>query len=86
VSGDGINNDGFPPSLAYRTFPLDGVTVNGLAIGGHDPGVGAYYRAELIRGPGAFVEDAADFDDFERAILRKLVREMAPQVVGRAGR
>jgi hypothetical protein len=34
VSGDGINNEGFPPLLAYENFPLGEVTVNGLAIGG----------------------------------------------------
>lgn len=86
VSGDGVNNAGFPPRLAYRHFPLDDVTVNGLAIGGHDPDVFEYYRAELIRGPGAFIEIATDFNDFERAMRRKLVREMGTRVVGALSR
>lgn len=75
VSGDGENNEGFPPALAYAHFPLGGVTVNGLAIGA-EAGVGAYYRREVIRGPGAFVERAADFADYERAMRRKLRREL----------
>jgi len=75
VSGDGINNEGFSPALAYRNFPLDEVTVNGLTIGGEDDLV-RYYKRELIKGPGAFVEQARDFEDFEAAIQRKLVREL----------
>ena len=30
----------------------------------------------MIAGPGAFVEIAADFADYPRAILRKLLREI----------
>ncbi len=84
VSGDGVNNDGFPPLLAYRNFPLDEVTVNGLAIGGREDDLPGYYRRELIKGPGAFVEEAADFRDFERAMRRKLVRELEARAIGRA--
>jgi hypothetical protein len=76
VSGDGRNNEGFPPDLAYKNFPLDGITVNGLAIGNADEGMVDYYYQELIRGPGAFVERAAGFDEFEAAMRRKLLREV----------
>ncbi|MCE8442492.1 DUF1194 domain-containing protein, partial [Rhodovulum sulfidophilum] len=85
ISGDGINNDGFGPELAYRNFPFQGITVNGLAIGGGSPSdteVFAFYRDRVIRGPGAFVEIARDFADFERAIRRKLMREVAARVYG----
>ncbi|MBK1636017.1 DUF1194 domain-containing protein [Rhodovulum adriaticum] len=85
ISGDGINNDGFGPDLAYRNFPLAGITVNGLAIGGateDDAQVFRFYREQVIRGPGAFVETARDFTDFERAMRRKLTREMAARVYG----
>ncbi len=75
ISGDGVNNEGFSPALAYAHFPLDRVTVNGLAIGGEDDLV-AYYRREVVKGPGGFVEEAADFRDFHRAMRRKLVREL----------
>lgn len=85
ISGDGVNNDGFGPELAYRNFPFKGITVNGLAIGGatdNDAEVFAFYRDEVIRGPGAFVETASDFADFERAMQRKLQRELAARVYG----
>lgn len=84
VSGDGENNEGFEPLLAYRHFPLNGVTVNGLAIGGSMPldGLVRYFRREVIRGPGAFVETATDYGDFERAIRRKLEREVSAIAVG----
>ncbi len=86
VSGDGENNEGFPPELAYRNSPLGGVTVNALAIGGSIPldDMVAYYRREVIRGPGAFVEQAQGYEDFERAIRKKLEREVAALVVGAA--
>ncbi len=39
-----------------------------------------YYRENVIQGPGAFVEIARDYDDFARAFLRKLLREISPLV------
>ncbi len=83
VSGDGRNNHGFPPRLAYKHFPLDGVTVNALAIGGATDltGLAAYFRSEVIKGPGAFVEEARDHEDFERAMRRKLEREVGLAIV-----
>lgn len=88
VSGDGVNNDGFGPQIAYENFDLADVTVNGLAIGGateNDRDVFDFYRRELIKGPGAFVETASDFDDFERAMRVKLLREVKAKVIGSAG-
>jgi len=76
IAGDGENNDGFPPALAFEHFALSGITVNGLAIGGAGAAIGAYYEAEVIRGPGAFVEYATSHDDFATAIRRKLEREL----------
>ncbi len=40
----------------------------------------SYYRQNVIQGPGAFVEIADDYDDFARAFLRKLLRELTPLV------
>ncbi|WP_413876143.1 DUF1194 domain-containing protein [Albidovulum sp.] len=82
VSGDGKNNEGFPPASAYRAFDFDRVTVNGLAINGGEAGVADYYRAEVIRGAGAFVIEAETFRDYERAIRAKLVRELQGPVIG----
>jgi len=84
MSGDGINNEGFTPEIAYRNFPLAEITVNGLVIGGGADDLVGYYRRELIKGPGAFVEVAADFNDFERAMRRKLVRELEARTIGSA--
>lgn len=83
LSGDGPNNEGYPAGSAYRAFPFEGVTVNGLVI--LDEGGGGtlnHYRTQVIRGPGAFVEIAQGFESFEAAMERKLVRELAARVIG----
>ena len=82
VSGDGINNEGFGPRLAYRHFPLADVTVNGLVILGHDAEVLEFYRNEVIRGRNAFVEIANGFEDFHKAMTRKLYREVNDIMLG----
>lgn len=82
VSGDGINNQGFPPALAYKYFPFAAITVNGLVILGHDAQVTAYYHREVLRGPGAFMEVAQGFEDFEVAMSRKLYREISDIMLG----
>ena len=76
VSGDGVNNEGYEPALAYKNFDFSNVTVNGLVITGEKPDPVAYYRRHVIRGPGAFVEVARDFSDYEAAMKRKLLREI----------
>lgn len=87
VSGDGENNHGFGPATAYAHFPLDDVTVNALAVGGAESltAMVRFYEAQVIKGPGAFVEAARDYSDFARAMRRKLIREVMPQIIGRAG-
>lgn len=79
LSGDGKNNNGFSPALAYKHFPLGDVTVNALAIGGaiELQDLTRYFRREVIQGPNAFVEVAQDYTDFERAMRRKLEREVS---------
>jgi hypothetical protein len=82
LSGDGQNNDGFPPAAAYEHFPFDAITVNGLAIGGASNGIADYFEAEVIRGPGAFVEYARSHADFAEALRRKLERELRVMILG----
>jgi len=82
VSGDGTNNEGFPPSAAYENFPFSGVTVNGLVIQGREEGVLEFYQGQVAYGPGAFVEYAEGFRDFENAMGRKLFREINGMVLG----
>ena len=89
VAGDGQNNEGFGPRQAYANFPFDGVTVNGLVINGADfegeTGLIGFYKGQVIRGPGAFIEVADGFEDYERAMRRKLKREVSPPVLGAVG-
>ncbi|MEO0499555.1 MAG: DUF1194 domain-containing protein [Pseudomonadota bacterium] len=79
VSGDGVWNDGPRPSEVWPTLS-PGVTVNGLVILGATPDPYAFYEAEVIGGPGAFVEVAASFTDYAEAIRLKLLRELAPSL------
>ncbi|WP_188790319.1 DUF1194 domain-containing protein [Salipiger pallidus] len=82
VSGDGITNDGFRPRQAYRNFPFQDVTVNGLAVTGSDPRVLEYFIGEVAHGPGAFVEMAEGYEDFRRAMTMKLFRELNDMIIG----
>lgn len=76
LSGDGVNNDGFGPAAAYREFDFAGITVNGLVIGGGNLELISFYQFEVVHGPDAFVEVAADYADYARAMRRKLLREL----------
>lgn len=86
MAGDGQNNEGFGPKQAYRAFPFDDVTVNGLVVNGADfeaeTGLIGFYERQVIRGPGAFIEVAQGFEDYKRAMKRKLERELSPPVMG----
>jgi len=84
ISGDGVNNYGYGPAEAYRHFPFRDVQVNGLVILGDDPEVEAFYRREVLRGSGAFVEIAHGFEDFRTAMTRKLFREINDMMLGAA--
>lgn len=92
ISGDGPSNKGPHPGSLTKAS-VTGITVNGLVVGPQSrantskdlsqvTSLQAYYKRHVIRGPGAFVETAVDYEDFARAMQRKLQREMAtPQVV-----
>jgi len=86
MAGDGENNEGFPPASAYAEFPFAEVTVNGLVVDtpDDDPEIDliAYYRDQVLHGPGAFLEVAQGFEDYERAMRRKLLRELRPRAIG----
>jgi Ca-activated chloride channel homolog len=76
VAGDGVNNDGFPPASAYWTNDMAGITVNALVIEGDLPPPAPYYREEVTRGLGAFLEIATSYEDYATAMRRKLLREI----------
>ncbi len=86
MAGDGQNNEGFPPASAYREFPFQGVTVNGLVVNAADfegeVGLVAFYKSQVLHGPGAFVVIADGFEDYERAMRRKLERELSLPSIG----
>src|SRR5207237_5901982 len=93
ISGDGIANFGLPPSVACDRIVAAGISINALAILTEEPWLEAYYRSNVIGGPGAFVLAARDFRSFADAMLRKLVQEIAggapsltvPRLRGRKG-
>lgn len=93
ISGDGTHNTGGDPRLHRPELASRAITVNGLVIGIDSPRGGdirqleigelsSYYNAFVIFGPGAFVETALGFADFERAMRRKLLRELEGPVFG----
>jgi hypothetical protein len=84
LSGDGQNNDWLAPARVYARQDFGDILVNGLAIGGHETDIAAYYASEVIRGPGAFVISARTHADFPPAIRRKLERELTGPVFGGA--
>ncbi|MDG1471486.1 MAG: DUF1194 domain-containing protein [Ascidiaceihabitans sp.] len=90
IAGDGQNNEGFRPAAAYREFAFRDVTVNGLVVNAADfeaeTGLIAFYQREVLHGPGAFLEIAQGFEDYERAMRRKLERELTPHVIGQSER
>lgn len=86
VSGDGPNNFGRRVDDARDATLARHITINGLPIindrGGpgsryNIPDLDEYYRGCVIGGPGAFIVVARNFEDFARAIRRKLVLEIA---------
>ena len=86
MAGDGQNNEGFGPRLAYREFAFSDVTVNGLVVNAaefaSETDLIAFYQNEVLWGPGAFMEVAQGFEDYERAMRRKLERELTPTMIG----
>lgn len=87
ISGDGKNNTGPNPGDLHALLDQNNMTLNALVIGsdqiqGDDhrqvqiSELSAYFRARVIHGPDAFVETALGFQDYETAMVRKLLREI----------
>ena len=81
ISGDGVNNVNVPPHAARDAAVRAGVTVNGLAIVNETRDLASYYRHNVIGGPGSFVVEAQDYEDYIDAIRRKLIREIREKLV-----
>ncbi len=83
LSGDGRTNQGSQPSKARDAAVALGITINGLAILNEDPLVDRHYQAQVIGGTGAFIMRADDYEDFTRAILQKLIKEISGAPIAR---
>ncbi|HKT19094.1 MAG TPA: DUF1194 domain-containing protein [Stellaceae bacterium] len=79
ISGDGSNNRGRPAEDARDEAVRAGIVINGLPIAWIEPDLVAYYRTNVIGGPGSFVVGIDSYDNFADAILNKLVTEIAGQ-------
>ena len=89
LSGDGTNNAGRDVKLARDETLAKGIVINGLVILSDRPvpwnaehtnppgGLEKYYQDNVVGGPGAFVLVAENFNSFGRAIIKKLIAEIA---------
>lgn len=94
ISGDGKSNLGPRPRNVKTMLAATNITINALVIGADDPTSGdirqgdiaelsAYFRAEVIIGPDAFIEVALGFDDYASAMEIKILRELNGLVLSR---
>ncbi|MEH6645101.1 DUF1194 domain-containing protein [Sulfitobacter sp.] len=92
ISGDGKSNLGPRPRSVKPQLAHKGITINALVIGAGNPPSGdnrqsdiaelsAYFSAEVIVGPDAFIEVALGFEDYAAAMERKLLRELDGLIV-----
>jgi hypothetical protein len=89
VSGDGTNNAGRDVQFFRNRAVAKGIIVNGIVIltdiqFAQNPvhtnppgGIEKYYRDNVIGGPGSFVMVAEDYNSFGRAMVKKLIAEIA---------
>lgn len=81
VSGDGDENEGYTLRTERRAAWQRGIVINGLAIeaAGVARPITNFYNRWVVT-PGGFVITASQHDDFARAILEKLRRELVPPI------
>lgn len=87
IAGDGENNEGPGPAMAYALPDYANITVNGLVVANAadfqtEDRLTAYYRDNVLHGPGAFMVVADGFGDYLRAMRQKLEREVTPPAIG----
>ncbi len=92
ISGDGKSNLGPRPRTVKMILATKDITINALVIGSDDARNGnlrqtaigelaAYFTAEVILGPDAFVEMALGFASYAEAMEIKLLRELDGMVL-----
>jgi hypothetical protein len=92
ISGDGENNEGIRPDAVYHDPRFDEVTVNGLIVDRlrvkeippEEIDLVAWFDAHVLHGSDAFWILAEGYEDFERAMKVKLLRELSIPLVGEA--
>jgi len=83
ISGDDPGNQGIDTAKARDQVVARGIVINGLPIlsGRHEQEdkerLVGHYEADVAGGEGGFVSPALDFQDFPRAMLAKLLTEIA---------
>jgi hypothetical protein len=85
VSGDGYSDYGRPMPQSRDAAVAAGVTINGLPVmnprpswrESAPPDLDKYYAQNVIGGPGSFFLVVRDLKDFDEAVLRKLILEIA---------
>ena len=86
VSGDGSNNDGGLVTEIRHEALKEKIVINGLPIMNDRPNpfgfpneadLDRYYLHCVTGGPRSFVEVARNFEDFPRAVRKKLLQEVA---------
>ena len=86
LSGDGSNNDGGLVTDQRHEALKERIVINGLPIMNDRPNpfgfpsesdLDVYYLHCVTGGPRAFVEVARNFEDFPRAVRKKLLQEVA---------
>jgi hypothetical protein len=89
ISGDGSNNDGGLVTEARHIALQQRIVINGLPVMNDRPNpfgfpnetdLDRYYLHCVIGGPRSFVEVARNFEDFPRAVRKKLLQEVADLV------
>jgi len=80
MAGDGVRNIGLNTGKTADAIFAKGITINGLVVRGDTPDPLEFYKTQIKRGPLSFVLIADGYDDFPRAILRKLLRELTPSL------
>lgn len=77
ISGDGSNNSGPAPSIMRDQAQSRSITINGLPILNEtEPDLEKHYRTHVVTMDG-FVIVSNGFEDFTRALRRKLILEIA---------
>ena len=86
ISGDGSNNDGGLVTDLRHDALKERIVINGLPIMNDRPNpfgfpseadLDKYYLHCVTGGPRSFVEVATNFEDFPRAVRKKLLQEVA---------